>query len=760
LFPTWIQNNFNDYVLPEIMRKEGEDPCKESLKNELRTYQKFIGKYLDYKSPYRSLLLYHGLGSGKTITAIHVYNMLYNYTPNWNVFILIKATLKNHPWLIGLKHWLAKDDNKSRFDNLIFVHYDSPFADRDFHNAIKKVDSSKKTIYMIDEIHNFIRNVYSNISTHQGRRAQVIYDYIIQDLKDNEDTRLLCLTATPTINVPYELGILFNMLRPGIFPRSEVEFNKIFVSSTLHSTMNRATKNMFQRRIMGLVSYYYGATPDKYAKTNINFIDIHMSKYQEEIYDYFEGVEDKLRKQARQHGKKDELYRSYTRQACNFVFPSLSQNVSGEQRPRPGKFRISEVAARKVDESRIKLKLDKKSDKFMNITQYLEALTLYVKSFDKYLHRLTLNDEKRKHTIDDDVKLFKTKYGGNYKKFKIEEKNKSDVYKGLYKSSPKMLHMIFNILISKGPVLVYSNYVLMEGLQMFKTYLKQFGFRSYFKDDRKTDFNYVEYHGGIKDPKERSKAISVAACKDNIHGKIVKIVLISPAGSEGISLRNIRQVHIMEPYWHEVRIKQMVGRAVRLCSHADLPIDERVVDVYRYKSIHRKKGGKPTTDQHMEGLAMDKEKLLNSFLEPVKEVAIDCELNKAHNMILKKYDCFKFDEKSLFAPQIGPAYKEDIYDDLKIDDGLNSVKSRLIRIKVKEIKGVTIISPSTETTPARYSDPIKYWYYSKSDVIYDYNLKYAIGKIQRDINNVPVKLNPDTYVIEHIIVIPKIKSMA
>lgn len=45
------------------------------------------------------MLIYHGLGSGKTVTAIGVYNALYNHFKGWNVFIIIKATLKDKPWV-------------------------------------------------------------------------------------------------------------------------------------------------------------------------------------------------------------------------------------------------------------------------------------------------------------------------------------------------------------------------------------------------------------------------------------------------------------------------------------------------------------------------------------------------------------------------------------------------------------------------------------------------------------------------------------
>ena len=52
----------------------------------------------------------------------------------------------------------------------------------------------------------------------------------------------------------------------------------------------------------------------------------------------------------------------------------------------------------------------------------------------------------------------------------------------MYISSPKMINIIFNIMKSKGPAIVYSNYVLMEGLEIFKIYLKYFGFYNYMKE--------------------------------------------------------------------------------------------------------------------------------------------------------------------------------------------------------------------------------------------------------------------------------------
>ena len=61
---------------------------------------------------------------------------------------------------------------------------------------------------------------------------------------------------------------------------------------------------------------------------------------------------------------------------------------------------------------------------------------------------------------------------------------------------------------------------------------------------------------------------------DNKNGTSVKVVLISQAGSEGLDFKFIRQVHILEPWYNMNRIEQIIGRAVRNCSHKDLPFVE------------------------------------------------------------------------------------------------------------------------------------------------------------------------------------------
>ena len=766
IFPIWILKNFAKYKLPEIIRKDDEDPCQIKTKLELRKYQEFIGAYLDYRSPYHDILLYHGLGSGKSATAINVYNVLYNATSGWNVFLIIKASLHDHPWEADLKKFLGQQDYAHRYANIKWVHYDSPYADTEFMDLIKKTDSTLKNLYIIEEAHNFIRNVYSNLtSKKKGRRAVTIYDYIIQDKKDNPATRVVLLSGTPAINKPFELGLLFNLLRPGIFPKSEVLFDQIYVNSGRIPSINSQTKNMFQRRIMGLVSYYIGATPDLYATQSTHYIDVKMSQYQTEIYEFYEEEEAKMakRKKFGSSSSQSETYKTYVRQASNFVFPPINQTVTGETRPRPSKFKIGEkemeMLLKTKDTEMIKKTLSSQSQ------GYFKMLEKFLETFDQHLESIYKKELNSKINLQTDVENFK-KYD-IWDEYWEKEKSKSELIQEMYKCSGKFVNTIFYVVKSPGPVLIYSNYVLMEGIDMLKVYLKYFGFDSFKNPNSKDYFRYGEFHNGIS-REVRKETIRLETDKENAHGKLIKIVMFSPAGAEGISLESIRQVHLLEPYWHEVRMIQMIGRAIRQCSHKFLPISERHVDIYRYRSVkhnvkiieivegqtsrkERKIIEDPselkTVDFEIQELASSKNNLISTFLDAVKEVAIDCELFKAHNMMGSKYRCFQFNEISLFDKNIGPAYKEDTIEDMKISNGSNSINSITIKVKVIKIRGII---------ESNDKDILYYWYNPDTGVVYDYDLNYPLGRVKYDVDGIPEKLNKDTYRIE-IIPIPVIK---
>ena len=205
----------------------------------------------------------------------------------------------------------------------------------------------------------------------------------------------------------------------------------------------------------------------------------------------------------------------------------------------------------------------------------------------------------------------------------------------------------------------------------------------------------------------------------------------------------------MEPFWNETRIMQLIGRAIRQCYHRDLPMEERTVDIFRYKSV--KNNGESTVDEKIEDLAKRKQILIDSFLKTVREAAVDCKLFENHNMMAEKYQCFQFNESSLFDPQVGPAYNEDVYYDSKLNNGLNAMNSEIKTVKVIKIMGIKVVEGVNQK-------PENYWFNPSTRVVYDYDLDFPIGRVRLDEEGLPKKemINDvGYYMIDEVIDIPK-----
>jgi hypothetical protein len=157
----------------------------------------------------------------------------------------------------------------------------------------------------------------------------------------------------------------------------------------------------------------------------------------------------------------------------------------------------------------------------------------------------------------------------------------------------------------------------------------------------------------------------LTGAKQNLHGEIARVFMITQSGAEGISLANVRQVHIMEAYWNYVRLDQVKGRAIRICSHMDLPPEERNVDVFTYVTKFSERqlkdklvdetlmnfDGGETTDENILKLLKSKKKLADSILDIMKTAAVDCELNATENGTLA---CYRFAGDPTMEPMFHP----------------------------------------------------------------------------------------------------------
>jgi hypothetical protein len=116
-----------------------------------------------------------------------------------------------------------------------------------------------------------------------------------------------------------------------------------------------------------------------------------------------------------------------------------------------------------------------------------------------------------------------------------------------------------------------------------------------------------------------------------------------------------------------------------------------------------------------------------------------------------QYKCFQFNEEALFEKPIGSAYQLNLDNDQKINNGLNSKDSNILRIKVRKIKAVKKLNDKV------YSTESYYWFNDDTGIVYDYELNYPIGKVLKDDNNNYHVLEGTIYIIDDIIEIPLFK---
>lgn len=124
----------------------------------------------------------------------------------------------------------------------------------------------------------------------------------------------------------------------------------------------------------------------------------------------------------------------------------------------------------------------------------------------------------------------------------------------------------------------------------------------------------------------------------NKHGGLIWALLVSKTGAEGLDLKYGREVYILEPYWDKSREDQVVSRLVRLGSHDALPPEEREVQPYLYVATANREvlDGIPagsrkeekTIDERFHARALEKAALNAKFRRMLKEVALECSLNR------------------------------------------------------------------------------------------------------------------------------------
>jgi hypothetical protein len=522
-------------------------------------------------------------------------------------------------------------------------------------------------------------------------------------------------------------------------PDNADSFLNTFIDTTEKTMKN---ENVFKRRILGLTSYFRSAQEQLLPSFVMNGDSIYhietieMSDHQFGEYVKIRKTEieeekrskQKKQKQARaeEAGKNADVftmsstYRIFSRACCNFAFPA------GLSRPLPDQ----------------KERKDTEEEDDENESETIDAVSVTDEdtvATDKEQVKYAERIQAALSTLSSD------KYLSNEK---------------LMESSPKFVKILENLQNPEntGLHLLYSQFRTIEGIGILKLILEANGFAEFKmtyangtwdieNDEAAADKPKFVLYTGTETPEEKEiirniyngnweiipKVISDKLKKkatNNKNGEIIKIFMITSSGAEGINLKNTRFVHIVEPYWHNVRLEQVIGRARRICSHQDLPLELRTVKVFLYISVFSEKqktdkqnieimihdlsripdaNGKQqsvSTDESLFEIANIKTDINQHILKSIKESAIDCTLYKnAENLV-----CYGTNKGKVKTNEFSS------YPTLEMDLGERDD----LNVKVTKIK-------LTKTKPIH---GISYAVDKKTGELYDLE-KYKIGQLVR-----------------------------
>ena len=465
-----------------------------------------------------------------------------------------------------------------------------------------------------------------------------------------------------------KIGVKVGQNENHALPVTDSSFNNFFIDDTDSENLTVKNEDLFKRRILGTLSYYKTSGTELFPTVLPNVIQyLDMTSHQISLYSDVRDKEralDNINKKSKYRKSgifqdKVSVYRAFSRMVCNFAFP---ENINREFPQDIRNMMKKQIDINEEDENDVQNTNKELIKKSRNI---------YENNLEKAITEIE---------------------NGNYLTL--------DNLKNMY--SPKYAKIIEDVEDSPGSVLIYSQFRTVEGLGIFSKCLNK---RDYVQINiKKTDDGYVFEDTSVFDKKYDNKRyvifdndriktnilmnlfngsfdllptsiLNSLQHKDQLYGKLVKIMMITQSGAEGISLKNVRRVLIMEYFWNSVRINQVIGRAVRTCSHETLPKEDRNVQIFTYIIRFTKKqlnkdftlrtlDNGITTDEHILQIANKKEGIINKFLDMLKSASFDCIINSVQNKPKENgYKCYNW---AVNANPEDLAYTPDINDDSKI----------------------------------------------------------------------------------------------
>jgi superfamily II DNA or RNA helicase len=547
----------------------------------LQPHQSLIKYFTNPKvDNFRSLFLFHNVGSGKTCSSVLASEQYSEYLTLNNIdgFIYIIGNSISHNefinTIIGECGKIAVNipfDNIGRYDetdeissNLKKKHYKFLTFQKFGHDSIlKKIKNFNNSLVIVDEAHSLLNE-------------NKFYKNFITISKRSKNHKILLLSATPVINNPENLVNFINILQTKDYEEATRE--DFFKKGKLRNDWMKGIIKYFKNRVSYVQTYNETDFPKIIEKgeklkgfKNIKVIRCFMENKQKDVYE---------------NKYKGKIF-TEIRNIMDFIF--------FDSNDEPIYFNIINKIKSKgtnwLKKNNIKItKNNVISGKFMKLSNLKKYSIKYWRCLKEIINSSSGNG------------LIFSRY--------------------VYNSG---ILLFGEILKWNGFIHYGENFDLINK----RDYMKNKLYKNPDKDFIPARF-YV-LHGGI-DRDERNKIIKIFNSKENRDGKIIKYILGSNLIKESVNLKRVQHVHILGYQDNLSRLNQIIGRAVRYKSHIDT---ENFVNVYKYVVSIKNSG--TFTAEEMEYFINEKKYLIIKKIERgIKMVAIDCNKNK--NIFNKKHD--------------------------------------------------------------------------------------------------------------------------
>lgn len=301
--------------------KEMEAQVKESDENQLKALnngvnksivatftptQEFVRHYLTPQNPYKGMLLYHSVGTGKTCTAIATATSSFE-KEGWTILWVTRTTLKDDIWknmfdtVCSLsikeklekgtkipqnltdklkllpKNWSIRPMSYKQFTNLVAGN------NKSLEDLIKKngaEDPLRKTLLIIDEAHKLYGGSDLLPAEKPDMRKLKAALHKSYTLSGKESVKLLLMSATPYTNDPMELIKLVNLMKEPEeqLPTDFDEFNQVFLDENT-GAFTAEGKELFLEKVNGMISFLdRGNDAREFAQPVVSLVAVPLSQ--------------------------------------------------------------------------------------------------------------------------------------------------------------------------------------------------------------------------------------------------------------------------------------------------------------------------------------------------------------------------------------------------------------------------------------------------------------------------------------------------